>query len=87
MKQIEELENSGQEALLLGVSFALADLAEKHPMKLHHTIVMETGGMKGRRKEMTREELQGLLKHRFGIQSVHSYSSLSSSRHKSENIN
>ncbi len=72
VKQIEKLESSGRKTLLLGVSFALADLAEKHPVKLHHTIVMETGGMKGRRKEMTREELQGLLKHRFGIQSVHS---------------
>lgn len=72
VKQIEKLESSGQATLLLGVSFALAGLAEKHPMKLRHTIVIETGGMKGRRKEMTREELHGLLKQGFGIQSVHS---------------
>ncbi len=72
MKQIEKLESSGQKTLLIGVSFALADLEEKQTVKLHQTIVMETGGMKGRREEMTREELQGLLKHRFSIQSVHS---------------
>ncbi|MFC2080929.1 acyl transferase [Bacteroidota bacterium] len=72
VNQIKELENSGQPAILLGVSFALVELAEKHSLKLHHTIVMETGGMKGRRKEITRVELHGLLKQGFGIQSVHS---------------
>lgn len=72
VKVIRKLEDSGQASLLLGVSFALAGLAEKYPMELKHTIVMETGGMKGRRKEITREELHGLLKNGFGVSSVHS---------------
>ena len=71
-EHMSTLEGEGQKSLLLGVSFALADLAEKHPMKLQHTIVMETGGMKGRRREMTREELHDLLKEGFGVRSVHS---------------
>ena len=71
-EKISELEDRGQKSLLLGVSFALADLAEKHTMKLQHTIVMETGGMKGRRREMTREELHGLLKEGLGVRTVHS---------------
>ncbi|MFC2112550.1 acyl transferase [Bacteroidota bacterium] len=70
--QLEKSEESGHKTLLLGVSFALADLAEKYPVELKHTIIMETGGMKGRRKEMTREELHELLKNGFGIASVHS---------------
>jgi hypothetical protein len=70
LKCIRELEGSGQSYLLLGVSFALADLAESHPLKLEHAIVVETGGMKGRRREMTREELHGLLKNGFGVSSV-----------------
>ncbi|MCK4747487.1 MAG: acyltransferase [Bacteroidales bacterium] len=71
-EQIAEFEEGGRKTLLLGVSFALADLAEKYPMKLRHAIVMETGGMKGQRREMTREELHDLLKRGLGIQSVHS---------------
>jgi hypothetical protein len=69
---IRELEDSGRRYLLLGLSFALADLAESHPMKLKHAMVMETGGMKGHRKEMTREELHGLLKQAFGLSRVYS---------------
>lgn len=70
--KLESLEAAGQKSMLLGVSFALADLAENHPVKLKNTIVMETGGMKGRRQEMTREELHDLLKTGLGIQYVHS---------------
>ena len=70
--QLEILESFGHKTILLGVSFALADLAEKHPLRLKHTIVMETGGMKGHRREMTREELHGLLADRFGVKAVHS---------------
>lgn len=66
------LEENGTKTLLIGVSFALLDLAEKHPMALEHTLVMETGGMKGRRKEMIREELHDLLKAAFGLAQVHS---------------
>ncbi len=58
--------------LLLGVSFALLDLAEKHPTRMKNAIVMETGGMKGRRKEPTREELHATLKAAFGLGAIHS---------------
>jgi hypothetical protein len=67
-----ELESSGQRTLLLGVSFALLEFAERFQPGLKHTIVMETGGMKGRRKEMLREEIHGILKNAFGIDRVHS---------------
>jgi len=58
--------------LLLGVSFALLDLAEDQPTDLSEVIVMETGGMKGRRKEITRPELHSFLKEKLNIRSVHS---------------
>ena len=59
--------------LLVGVSFALLDLAEQHPMTLgDHIVVMETGGMKGQRKEMVRGELHGQLKSAFEQSSIHS---------------
>jgi hypothetical protein len=58
--------------LLLGVSFALLDLAEKYSPDLSGVIVMETGGMKGRRKELTRAELHTILTARFNIDAVHS---------------
>ncbi len=58
--------------LLLGVSFALLDLAEQHPMNLDGLIVMETGGMKGRRKEITREQLHTILQGAFELPAIHS---------------
>jgi hypothetical protein len=61
-----------QKTLLIGVTYALLDFAQSHPLKLNHTIVMETGGMKGRRKELTREEVHEALQQRFGINEVHS---------------
>ena len=62
-----------QRTLLLGVSFALLDLAGRFPMKLGPNItIMETGGMKGRRREMIRSELHGLLKKAFGLDRIHS---------------
>lgn len=67
-----ELEKKGQKTLLLGVTYALLDFAEKFPQPLRHTIVMETGGMKGRRRELLREEVHLLLKKAFGVSSVHS---------------
>lgn len=67
-----ELEEKGIKTLLLGVSFALLDLIEMHNFVLTHTIVMETGGMKGRRKEMIREELHHTLSQGFGTQKIHS---------------
>lgn len=62
----------GQKTLLIGVTFALLDYAEQHPMRLKHTIVMETGGMKGRRKEMTRDQVHHILRDRLGVTEVHS---------------
>lgn len=58
--------------LLIGVTYALLDFAEAYPMQLRHTIVMETGGMKGRREELTRPEVHALLQKNLGISLVHS---------------
>lgn len=66
------LDKAGKKILLIGVSFALLDLVETHQFKLKNTVVMETGGMKGRRKEMIREELHQILKAGFGIDQIHS---------------
>ncbi|MFB6257094.1 MAG: acyl transferase [Flavobacteriales bacterium] len=70
--RLMRLENKAIPTLLIGVSFALLDMAEKHPMPLKNCIVMETGGMKGRRKEMVREELHQRLIEAFGLERVHS---------------
>ncbi|MFD0798935.1 acyl transferase [Maribacter chungangensis] len=69
---LDALEASGTKTLLIGVSFALLDFCEQHQLDLKHTIVMETGGMKGRRKELIREELHKLLKKGFGVDRIHS---------------
>lgn len=61
-----------QKILLLGVSFALLDLAENNSPDLSEVIVMETGGMKGRRKELTRVELHSILKKRLNVAFIHS---------------
>ena len=71
-EKLISLDSNGQKVLLIGVSFALLDLVEDFKFKLKNTIVMETGGMKGRRKEMIREELHSILKNGFGIASIHS---------------
>ena len=65
-------EKTGKKAILIGVSFALVDFVENYKMNLQHTIVMETGGMKGRKKEITREELHSILKDGFGTNEIHS---------------
>jgi phenylacetate-coenzyme A ligase PaaK-like adenylate-forming protein len=67
-----ELDNSGQNVILIGVTYALLDLIEKQKFDLKNTIIMETGGMKGRRKEMIREELHQTLCNGFGVQNIHS---------------
>ncbi len=69
---IKELERRKQKTWLIGVSFALLDLAERVSQPLQYTTVVETGGMKGKKKEMIREELHESLKRSFGIPSVHS---------------
>ena len=67
-----ELERQNRKTLLIGVSFALLDFVEKYPVKLKNTIVMETGGMKGKRKEMVREELHNILCKHFNVPKIHS---------------
>lgn len=69
---LQKREAAGQKSILLGVSFALLDFAENNPLRLEHTLVMETGGMKGRRKEITRPELADSLKQAFGVSAIHS---------------
>ncbi|MCF6131164.1 LuxE/PaaK family acyltransferase [Flavobacterium wongokense] len=70
--KLAELDNAGQNVLLIGVTYALLDLVEKQNFNLKNTIIMETGGMKGKRKEMIREELHEILCNGFGVQSIHS---------------
>lgn len=65
-------EKKDQKVLLIGVSFALLDLVEKHEFKLRNTVIMETGGMKGKRQEMIREELHKILTQGFGVDYINS---------------
>lgn len=67
-----QLDSGSKKVFLIGVSFALLDLIESKKIKLQNTIIMETGGMKGRRKEMIREELHAHLKDGFGVDAIHS---------------
>ena len=66
------LDKKGQKIVLIGVSFALLDLIEKHKFQLKNTIIMETGGMKGRRKELIRDELHKILSRGFKVDKIHS---------------
>jgi hypothetical protein len=66
------LDQSGQNVILIGVTYALLDLIERQKFQLKNTIIMETGGMKGKRKEIIREELHELLFKGFGVSSIHS---------------
>ncbi|MBC8755520.1 acyl transferase [Kordia sp. YSTF-M3] len=70
--QLIKLDQEGKKVLLIGVSFALLDLIEITQFQLKHTIIMETGGMKGRRKEMIRAELHQQLCEGFGVTEIHS---------------
>lgn len=70
--KIHFLESENQKTILIGVSYALLDLIEKEQFNLENTIVMETGGMKGRRREMIKEELHAHLKTGFGVEQIHS---------------
>ena len=67
-----KLNKEGTKTLLIGVSFALLDMIESTKLELSNTIIMETGGMKGRRKELIREELHNVLSHGFGVAKIHS---------------
>jgi phenylacetate-coenzyme A ligase PaaK-like adenylate-forming protein len=72
ISRINELEAKGETYFLLGVSFALLDLAENNKLELKNAIVMETGGMKGKRKEITRKELHEELTRGLKPKDIHS---------------
>ena len=69
---LKNLDAKGEKVLLIGVSFALLDLVEKYHFKLKNTVIMETGGMKGRRKELIRADLHAILCNGFGVSTIHS---------------
>lgn len=71
-QKLKFLDTQGKKVLLIGVSFALLDLIEQYEFNLSNTIIMETGGMKGRRKELIRNELHTILSNGFGVQNIHS---------------
>lgn len=71
-KLLSDIEADPKPKILLGVSYALWDLAEKFSPKLHDTIVMETGGMKGQRKELPKAEFHKILTDAFGVEKIHS---------------
>src|SRR5258706_498242 len=69
---LQKLNKEAKKNILLGVSYALLDFAEQFPAKLSNTIIMETGGMKGRRQEITRQELHDTLCSAFSLKTIHS---------------
>ena len=69
---LADMEADPKPKILLGVSYALWDLAERYAPKLTDTIVMETGGMKGRREELSKEEFHKILTSAFGVDTIHS---------------
>lgn len=69
---LDDMARDKKQKILLGVSYALLDLAEKYAPKLENTVVMETGGMKGRRKEIPKEEFHKVLCEAFGVDKIHS---------------
>lgn len=71
-QKLTYLDSQGKKVLLIGVSFALLDLVEQYDFNLSNTIIMETGGMKGRRKELIRNELHAILSNGFGVNEIHS---------------
>lgn len=71
-EKLNYLNESGQKTILFGVSFALTDFASQYKVSFPELVIIETGGMKGRRKEITREELHGLLQNAFGVRTIHS---------------
>jgi len=72
LKTLESLDQSAGKSILIGVSYALLNISEHHSLKLKNTIIMETGGMKGRRTELVRDELHNILKNSFGLDAIHS---------------
>jgi phenylacetate-coenzyme A ligase PaaK-like adenylate-forming protein len=72
IQKLLELDNAGKNVILIGVTYALLDLIESQKFELKNTIIMETGGMKGKRKEIIREELHDQLCEGFGVTTIHS---------------
>jgi len=72
IQKLVKLDKSGQNVILIGVTYALLDLIELQKFELQNTIIMETGGMKGKRKEIIREELHNQLCEGFGVSAIHS---------------
>jgi len=72
MRAIDSARLAGLQVMLIGVTFALLDMAESYPTDLSDIIIMETGGMKGRRREMIRDEVHEIIREAFGVSSVHS---------------
>jgi hypothetical protein len=72
IEKLEGLQEDARPVLLIGVTFALLDLVERELPRLPQLIVMETGGMKGKRKEMIREEVHEILCESFGLDRIHS---------------
>lgn len=70
--KLEKRERKGLPTLLMGVTYALLDLLDIQSFELNHTVIMETGGMKGRRKEMIKTQLHEKLKTGFGVDAIHS---------------
>ena len=71
-QKLIQLRDNQQKTILWGVTFALLDFAEQYRLDFPQLIVFETGGMKGRRKEMVKEELYGILRKAFGVTDIHS---------------
>ena len=71
-KLLGELQKTDTKILIIGVSFALLEFTEQYQLDLKNAVVMETGGMKGRRKEIVRQELHELLSKGFGVPHIHS---------------
>ena len=69
---LQKNEAAKQPTLLIGVTYALLDFAEQFPMPLQYTTIMETGGMKGRREELTRNEVHSILQKAFATENIHS---------------
>lgn len=72
LEVLSELKNSNTKTILIGVTYALMDFVEKQKMDFSNLVVMETGGMKGRRKEIVRDELHQILSNGFGVPKIHS---------------
>lgn len=72
MKDLDRAKTDGKKTVLWGVTFALLDLAERYHPDLGHCLIFETGGMKGRRQEITRQELHSRLKRAFGTDKIYS---------------